>query len=175
MKRNLILAGCIFGVLAFATCAARAAEPQVVTITVLPKPTPKPVYRLDDNLPTYKLDSSDVKRIAKLLWSSPLRSESEKTKLIWVVLNRVDEGGIFGNSVHDVINDKEFTFYDRHARVSDRTRELVENVMQLWKAEKDGYHIGARPPKNALYVRFGGDGNKVIQLLEEPSGKAIDY
>lgn len=172
MKRNLILAGCIFGVLAFATCAARAVEPQVVTITVLPKPTPKPVYRLDDNLPTYKLDSSDVKRIAKLLWSSPLTSETQKEKLVWLVLNRVDR---FNESVHDVINTDEFTYFDYHARVSSKNRRIVERVMRLWMAEKDGYSIGRRPPEDALYCRYCGENNRKIALLTEPSGREINY
>lgn len=174
MKRTFLLIGCVAAALGFSYCAAKA-EPQVVTITVLPQPTPRPVYRLDDDIPTYKLNQSDVKRIAKLLWSSPLRSDSEKEKLVWLVLNRADEGGKFGSTIHDVINTKEFTFYDRKSRVSDKNKEIVERVMNLWKAEKDGYHIGCRPPKNALYCRFGGEGNRHLALLEESSGKEIDF
>lgn len=152
---------------------ASADEPQIVTINVVPAPTPRPVYRLDDDLPTYKLPKKDVERIARLLWSSPLRSDSAKESLVWLVFNRVDHGAPFGDNVHDVVNASEFTFFDRKARISDKNREIVTRVMNLWKAEKDGYHVGARPPKSALYCRFGGDGNRVISLLEEPSGKAV--
>lgn len=175
MKRTLLLAGCIAAALTFSYCAARAAEPQVVTINVLPTPTPRPVYRVDEDIPEYKHSKKDVERIARLLWSSPLRSESEKTKLVWLVLNRVDHGAPFGSSIHDVINSDEFTFFDRKARISDKNRHLVESILTLWKAEKDGHAIGARPPKTALYARFCGDNNRTLKLLEEPSGKAIDW
>lgn len=155
---------------------AKAAEPQIVYIDILPTPTPRPVWKpVDEDIPEYALNSSDVKRIAKLLWSSPLRSYSEKVKLVWVVLNRVDCGHPFADTIKGVVNDKEFTFYDRHARVSDKNRKIVEEVMTLWLAEKDGYGIGKRPPKDAKYIRFCGDGNRKVALLEEPSGKAIDW
>lgn len=154
---------------------ARADEPQVVTINVIPTPTPRPVYRVSEDIPEYKHSKADVERIAKLLWSSPLRSESEKTKLVWVVLNRLDQGEPFGNTVKEVVNDSEFTFFDRHSRVSDKNRKLVESIMTLWKAEKDGYFIGRRPSKNALYCRFCGEGNRKLAMLEEPSGKPIEY
>lgn len=150
---------------------AKAAEPQIVYIDVLPTPTPRPVWQpVDEDIPEYALNQSDVKRIAKLLWSSPLTSETQKERLVWLVLNRVDH---YESNVHDVINTDEFTYFDYHARVSDKNRKIVERVMNLWLAEKDGYSIGRRPPKDALYGRFCGENNRKIDLLEFPSGRAL--
>lgn len=175
MKKTLLLIGCVAAALTFAYCSARA-DVQVVTINVLPEPTPKPVYRpVSDDIPEYKLNKNDVERIARLLWSSPLRSESEKVKLVWLVLNRVDAGTPFGTTIKAVVNDSEFTFFDRKARVSDKNRDIVENVMRLWMAEKEGYGVGRRPPKNALYCRFCGDNNRKVSLMSEPSGKALEW
>lgn len=168
------LIGLLF-IIVFNVSEALADEPQVVWIDVVPLATPRPVYQMDDDIPTYKHSKKDVDRIARLLWSSPLRSESEKTKLVWVVLNRVDAGEPFGTTIHDVVNASEFTFFDRKARVSDKNKALVENVMNLWKAQKDGYKIGCRPPQDALYCRFGGEGNRKLALLTEPSGKEIAW
>lgn len=159
-------------IIAFAGYAkADEVTPQIVYIDVLPTPTPRPVWKpVDEDIPEYKLDSSDVKRIAKLLWSSPLTSETQKERLVWLVLNRVDH---YESTVHDVINTDEFTYFDYHARVSDKNRKIVERVMNLWLAEKDGYSIGRRPPKDALYGRFCGENNRKIDLLEFPSGRAL--
>lgn len=167
MKRTVFMVGLIVCVLATCKCASTKAEPQVVTINVIPRPTPRPQYIVDDDIPQYQLNQADVKRIARLLWSSPLRSESEKVKLVWLVLNRADHGDPFGDSIETVITKKEFSYYDRKARVSDTNREIVEKTMNLWMAEKDGHRIGARPPKNALYARFGGENNRQVELLDE--------
>lgn len=179
MKWKLIAAAVAAGYLFCAvSCSAYvvkslADEPQVVTINVIPTPTPRPIYRpVDEDIPEYKLSESDVKRIAKLLWSSPLTGEAQKEKLVWVVLNRVDR---FNSTVHDVINTDEFTYFDYHARVSSKNRRIVERVMRLWMAEKDGYSIGRRPPEDALYCRYCGENNRKIALLTEPSGKEINY
>lgn len=161
-------------IIAFAGYAkADEATPQIVYIDVLPTPTPRPVWKpVDEDIPEYALNSSDVKRIAKLLWSSPLTSETQKERLVWLVLNRVDH---YESTVHDVINVDEFTYYDRHARVSDKNKRIVERVMRLWLAEKDGYSIGRRPPKDALYGRFCGNNNRKLDLMEFPSGKALEW
>lgn len=150
-------------------------EPQTVFFNILPTPTPRPVRMPAEELPEYKLNGNDVDRIAQLLWSSPCRTESEKAKLVWVVLNRIDAGAPFGTCVKEVVNSSEFTFFDRHARISDTNRRIVKGVMQRWMAEKDGHLIGRRPPKDALYVRFGGECNRKVTLTREAGGKAIEW
>lgn len=148
---------------------------QVVFFDVVATPTPRPVYRVSESIPEYELNARDVDRIAQLLWSSPLRSESEKAKLVWLCLNRVDAGFPFGSCISEVVNDTEFSFFDRHAKISDKNRRIVRGVMQRWLAEKDGYGIGRRPPKNALYVRFCGEYNRKVALTAEKGGKTIDW
>lgn len=148
--------------------------PQVVTFSVLPQATPKPVYKEQEELPDYTLDQEDVETIARLLWCSPLRDETNKTRLIWCVLNRVRKGYPFGNTVSEVVNDREFTFYSRKARVSDRNRELVEREMTRFYAFCDGYGIAYHPSSKGLYVRFVGENNRQCELLADPYGEGLD-
>lgn len=149
-------------------------EPQVETIVVIPTPTPKPAYKEREELPHYRLDNDAVETLCRLLWSSPLRSESEKVKLLWCVFNRIDDRtGRFGNTVDDVVTKTEFTFYDRKARISDRNRDLVESEMQRWMAFRDGYGIGWHPSTKGVFVRFVGNNNRKCELLSDPYGEAL--
>lgn len=152
-----------------------ASAEQIVTINILPTPTPRPVYRPSDDLPDYDLDEKEVKILARLLWSSPLYSESEKTNLLWVVFNRCDQGYPFGTTIEEVVNDREFTFYDRKARISDKNRDIAERELTRWLAEKNGYHIGRRPPKDAVYCRFVGEYNRKIELTKDPYEKGVEW
>lgn len=148
--------------------------PQVVTFTVLPTATPKPVYKEQEALPSYDLNKKDVEIIARLLWCSPLRDSTNKTRLIWCVLNRVRKGSPFGTTIAEVVNTREFPWFDRKARVSDRNRELVENEMNRFYAFYDGYGIGYHPSTKGLYVRFVGENNRQCELLSDPYGEKLN-
>lgn len=165
-----MLIAILFGVLA--RCAA---DEQIFTVVVLPEATPKPVFKPLEDLPYYRLDQSDVKILARLLWSSPLRDESSKIKLIWCVLNRVtDDTGRFGDSIQECVNKTEFTFFDKHARVSDRNKAIVERELTRWMAYKDGYGIGYHPSTKGVFCRFTGEYNRKIELMSDPYGKALE-
>lgn len=158
----------------FISYEAAKAE-QVFEVVVIPEETPPPVYKEAEKLPYYRLDKKDVEVLAKLLWSSPLRDQSSKAKLLWLVFNRVDAGHPFGESIGEVVNVREFTFYDRKARVSDKNKEIVETEMTRWMAYKDGYGIGWHPSRKALYCRFAGENNRRIELLDDPYGKELKW
>jgi len=141
-------------------------EPQVVRFTIVPEVTPRPSYREEEAHPRYMVAKEDVETLARLLWSSPLRDESNKTKLIWCVLNRVaDNTGRFGDSIQECVTVREFPFYDRKARVSDANRELVERELQRWMAYRDGYGIGYHPSAAGVFLRFVGEYNRRVELL----------
>lgn len=172
MKR---LTFALIALLALPALAEPEPTPQVFTVVVSPTPTPRPVYKPLEDLPSYDLPKEDVEILAKLLWSSPLYSSSEKSKLLWVVFNRVDHGYPFGTTIKGCVTKNEFSFYDRKARISDKNRDLVEQEMTRWYAMKDGYGIGRKPPKNAVYCRFTGEYNRHIELLSETTGKALAW
>lgn len=177
MKKLVIAAAAalIMSAAALADLPEPQPTPQVETFVIIPTPTPKPVYRPLEDLPYYNLPQKDVEILARLLWSSPLYLESEKSKLLWCVFRRVDKGYPFGSSISDVVNKNEFTFYDKRARISDKNRDIVEKEMTRWMAEKDGYGIGRKPPKNAVYCRFTGEYNRHIELMSDAHGKALDW
>lgn len=155
-------------------------EPQIVTFEIKPTPTPSPVKRprrdADEYPRNYKLSNKEVDKIAQLLWSSPLRNKSAKETLVWVVLNRVDDrSGTFGNSIDEVVKTSEFSFYDRHAHISDKNREIVRGVMQAWYAEKDGYYVGSHCPKHGVYIRFEGENNRAIEVTGTIGGMPLEW
>ena len=82
--------------------AAADSEPiDLVPVTVqIPEPTkdPRPVIVTD-----HVLKQKDVEKLARLLWSSPLRAECYKKELVWVVMNRAAHGDPFGTSIQDCI------------------------------------------------------------------------
>lgn len=131
------------------------------TETVQAVPDPRPVICVHHNL-----DAKDVEKISRLLWSSPLRDESEKKKLVWVVLNRAAYGDPFGTSIQDCINQHEFSFYDAHAHRSDANGRIVREAMDEWLSRADGYNPGVVIPRCAFYIRFIGTDNRQIELLD---------
>lgn len=51
-------------------------------------PDPRPI-----EIVSHELDPDDVEKLARLLWSSPLRDEESKKLLCYVVMNRAEHGG----------------------------------------------------------------------------------
>lgn len=180
MKHDLrIMFAIIFILVVLIVSVKAGADEQIVTIRILPTPTPIPQkmpVREPDQIPYYSVKEKEVDILARLLWSSPLRSRAAKETLLWVVLNRVDDiSGAFGNTIETVVIKSEFTFYDRKAHLSDKNKEIATDIMQKWKAEKDGYYIGRRVPRDALYIRFEGENNRDISVTSVPGAVALEW
>lgn len=118
-------------------------------------------------------DESDVELLARLLWSSPLRSEDAKRQLVWVVLNRVDdERPMFPRTIAGNVTRKEFTFYDRRAYLSETNLRIAREELERWTRVLSG--IEDRPvPEGYVYLRFYGDNNRLIDLTKEIGGDAL--
>ena len=137
---------------------------------VTPTPPPPPPVEIRE----YAHDEADVETLARLLWSSPLRGEEQKTALLWVVLNRVDDqSGKFGDSIAEVVTKSEFSFYDRKAHLSEENMEIAKDVLDAWMSRKAGCYIGRHVPANGLYIRFIGESNREIEITAEPGGEAL--
>ncbi len=136
--------------------AAPTREPQEITITEHP---------LNDN---------DVETVARLLWSSPLRKKTSKAALAWVVCNRIDSDD-FPSTIADVVTVTEFAFYDKRAHISEENRAIARLVLNQWLSERDGENAGRLVPKNGLFIRFSGDSNRNLDILDKRGGSPVYY
>ena len=124
-------------------------------------PDPRPVVVRE-----HDLNDDDVKKLARLLWSSPLRYEGYKKALVWVVMNRADHGDPFGETIQECINKHEFTFFDPKAHKSEENLRIVRQAMNEWLSRKEGENVGFVMPLNAYYIQFYGDNNRRMKLLD---------
>ena len=124
-------------------------------------PDPRPVLVTE-----HDISDKDVEKLARLLWSSPLRDETEKKKLVYVVMNRAAYGEPFADTISGCINIREFSFFDAHAHRSEENKRIVREAMNEWLSRKEGNNVGHIVPINAYYVRFVGAENREIQLLD---------
>ena len=124
-------------------------------------PDPRPVVRKE-----FDLDEKDVEKLARLLWSSPLRYEGYKKELVWVVMNRAAHGYPFGTSIQECITTSEFAFFDAHAHRSEENLRIVREAMNQWYVRKSGDNAGDVIRTDAYYIRFYGTDNRRLQLLD---------
>ena len=168
-KRMATLLGSVFVIATFVsspiTSMADTTEPiDLVPVTVqIPEAVkdPRPV-----NVVNHDLNDKDVEKMARLLWSSPLRAECYKKELVWVVMNRAAHGDPFGSSIQDCITVSEFSFFDSHAHRSDENMRIVREAMNEWYSRKEGNNPGTVIRLDAYYLKFTGEQNRRLQLLD---------
>lgn len=124
-------------------------------------PDPRPI-----EIESHELDPEDVEKLARLLWSSPLRDEDSKKSLCYVVMNRAAHGEPFGDTIQSCINVREFAFYDSHAHRSESNLRIAREAMNEWLSRKEGHNVGRVVPINAYYIQFTGENNRHIRLLD---------
>lgn len=134
------------------------------TITPIPIPTPIPEPK-EIIIKNYDLNENDVKRLARLLWMSPLEDRTAKAALAWVVCNRVDHPD-FPSTIKDNIKKSEFSYFDDRAHLSDENLEIARLVLNQWLSERDGYNAGRLVPANGLYIKYVGVDNRSIEILD---------
>lgn len=151
--------------------------PQIVEFQLVPTPTPIPpdfVYEFKEQITEHDLDQEDVNILARLLWSSPLGNEDYKRQLLWVVFNRIeDEGPLFGRTIDQVVIPEEFAFYDRHAHVSETNERIAREELNRWLSSLDGRYVERPIPRQGLYIRFAGTGNKLLEVTAVRGGDAL--
>lgn len=108
----------------------------------------------------WKPDRADVEAIAKTLWGEcrgvPYRSH--KAAVVWCILNRVDKGGYFGNSIIEVVSkSNQFLGYNPDHPVDPELAAIAEDVLIRWHNEKEGQENVGRVLPNDYYY-FVGDG-----------------
>lgn len=141
--------------------------PEVVELTIVKTeepealPDPRPV-----EVKSYPLEEKTVEKLARLLWSSPLRDEYQKKCLVWVVMNRAAYDDPFKDTISANINTHEFSFFDSHAHRSEENLRIVRQAMNEWYSRREGNNVGCVVPVNAYYIRFTGPENRELQLLD---------
>lgn len=99
----------------------------------------------------------DVEILAKMLWGEcrGVDSITEQAACVWCVLNRVDSG--LGDIETVVTAYMQFVGYDENHPILPELKELSEDVLERWLAEKAGQtDVGRVLPKD--YLWFTGDG-----------------
>lgn len=114
----------------------------------------------------HRLNEEDVKLLARLLWSSPLREERQKKALAWVVCNRIGVSP-YGETLAAVINKTEFTFYDRKAHVSEENRRIATEVLNAYYSIREGMNVQRAIPASGVKVQFVGDPARYIRVLDK--------
>lgn len=144
-------------------------EPQVYYFEMIeaPKPDPTTIPSIPWDEPVeHQLNDDDVKILARLLWSSPLRGERQKKALAWVAVNRI---GVhpFGDSLQSIITKKEFTFFDKHAYVSEENKRIASEVLNAYYSIKID-HLNIKRPfaSTGVKVQFVGDPARYIRVLD---------
>lgn len=151
--------------------------PQIVEFQLATTPTPVPpdfVYEFQEEITEHTLDQEDVNILARLLWSSPLAHEDYKRQLCWVVFNRIeDEGPLFGRTIDQVVISEEFAFYDRHAHISETNERIAREELNRWLSSLDGGYVERPIPREGLYIRFVGTGNRQLEVTAVRGGEAL--
>lgn len=149
---------------------------QIVEIRMVQKELPPPPPEPPIETKSFVHDQEEIEILARLLWSSPLRAEEAKKTLLWVVMNRVnDESDTFGDSIKTVVTKSEFSFYDRHAHLSETNVRIAQQVLDEWQSEQYGFYVGRHVPANGVYIRFIGENNRGIEVTAERGGTALSW
>lgn len=116
-------------------------------------------------LPQYNFTEEEVTALAKLLWGEArgVKSDEEKKKVVWTVLNRVDsEYAYYPTDIVSVITQaNQFTGYRASNPVEEEFVEIAKEVLYEWYLEKDGYENIDRNLDADIY-HFYGNGSENI-------------
>lgn len=84
--------------------------------------------------------------------------DTEASKVVWSMLNRLDSGILwFGSDMAEILTKESQYAYDENTPVTEENLELVNDVIDRWIAEKNGgANVGRTLPKD--FYAFYGDG-----------------
>ena len=98
---------------------------------------------------------SDAEMIAKVLYREcPYCSKEQQSAVVWVILNRVDNG--YG-TIREVVTAPNQFDYSAYSPVREDLLEIAKDVLARWERDKDGEEdVGRTIPVD--YLWFTGDG-----------------
>lgn len=111
----------------------------------------------------YKLyyTAEDAEMIAKTVWGEARGCSTEgQAKVVWCILNRVDDPR-FPDTIEGVVTQPwQFHGYDPNYPVTDEILDLTYNVLRRWNVERQGIAVVRELPQT--YVYFTGNGYENI-------------
>ena len=109
--------------------------------------------------PEYELyyTAEDAEVIAKAVWGEARGCSPEgQAKVVWVILNRVDDSQ-FPDTIQGVVTQPcQFYGYSPNFPVTPEILAVVNDVLSRWNAEKNG--IAVTRELDSTYLWFTGDG-----------------
>lgn len=103
--------------------------------------------------------AADAETIAKAVWGEARGCSIEgQAKVVWVILNRVDDNR-FPDTIQGVVTQPcQFYGYSPNYPVTPEILAVVNDVLSRWSMEKQGAAVTRE--LGAEYVFFTGDGNQ---------------
>lgn len=134
------------------------------------------------NEETFEAETIDM--MAKALYgeANSVKSEAERSMVVWTFLNRLDSGN-YGKTIKEILTTpQQFTGYSPDHPVTDRNRKLVEDVVARYKVEKAGEkNVGRTLPKDIYFFRSDSNPsagewhNKFFSYTNGNSGERVYY
>ncbi len=126
------------------------------------------------------LTVDEIIYIMKALYgeANAVESKAERSMVVWVILNRLDTPGYgFGDSIEEIITKPfQFTGYLESNPVTDRSFEVVCDVIMRWEAEKRGEtNVGRTIPKEVLFFHADHGHNAFYRYTEVNRGEKIYF
>lgn len=158
-KSKVIIAGILAFTVGFATVWLGYNQAEAA---LLPNP-PEPVIEqpVAEPKPVKLYTGLEVDMLARLIYTEArgVQSRTEQAAVVWCVLNRLDNPNRPENSIAEVVTAPYQFAYRVDAPVLPEFRELAEDVLERWQAEKNGTaDVGRILP--AEYQYFEGDGKR---------------
>lgn len=155
------------------------ADEEVIELVPVKQAEPEAIpVPWEPEITEHRLDQGEVEALAEFLWKSPLRYDSTKRELLWIVFNRIDDdSGLFADTIEEVCrNKREFTFMTAHRyTLSQENLKIVREEMNKWLSLKDGKWVGDHLPRTAVYFSFGGDRNRHITHIYDIHWTEVEY
>lgn len=102
--------------------------------------------------------------IAKTIWGEARGcSPSEQAKVVWCILNRVDDGRFGGNIIEVITAPNQFIGYSPSHPVTDEHYQMAVDTIDKWQREKAGEEIVRELAKDKLYFSSDGKGNNIFR------------
>lgn len=101
----------------------------------------------------------DAEILAKVVWGEARGCSAEgQAKVVWCILNRVDDS-CFPDTINGVVTQpSQFHGYSPDFPVTPEIMTIVNDVLSRWNSEKNGESVERELPANYLY--FTGDNNQ---------------
>lgn len=127
----------------------------------------------EDYQPYYNETSATA--LAKLAWAEARGlPDNEVSAVMWVVINRTEKEGCWGNDLWETLNQKGQFAYRASSPVDPHFYNLAKDVLIRWDMERCGLkNIGRTIPSNYYY--FTGDGKHNYFRAEYGSNNYWDW